>query len=83
MRLIYNVTLISAVIRLCALVTQACLTLCDPMDCNPPGFSVRGILQAKIQEWVAISSSRGSSLHLGIEPASPVSPALAGRFFYH
>ena len=51
----------TAVIRLCALVAQACLTLCDPMDCNPPGFSVRGILQAKIQEWVAKPSSRESS----------------------
>ena len=35
--------------------------LCDPMDCGPPGFSVHGISQAKILEWVAISSSRGSS----------------------
>ena len=37
------------------LVTQLCLTLCDPMDCSPPGFSVHGILQARILEWVAIS----------------------------
>ena len=43
------------------LVTQLCLTLCDPMDCSPPGSSVHGILQARIVEWVAISSSRGSS----------------------
>ena len=40
---------------------QSCLTLCDPMDCSPPGFSVHGIHQARILEWVAISSSRGSS----------------------
>ena len=40
---------------------QSCPTLCDPMDCSPPGFSVRGILQARILEWVAMSSSRGSS----------------------
>ena len=40
---------------------QLCLTLCDPMDCSPPGSSVHGILQARILEWVAISSSRGSS----------------------
>ena len=33
----------------------SCLTLCDPMDCSPPGFSVPGILQARILEWVAIS----------------------------
>ena len=40
---------------------QSCLTLCDPMDCGPPGSSVYGILQARILEWVAMSSSRGSS----------------------
>ena len=40
---------------------QLWLTLWDPMDCSPPGFSVRGILQARILEQVAISSSRGSS----------------------
>ena len=34
--------------------------LCDPMDCSPPGFSVHGIFQARILEWVAISFSRGS-----------------------
>ena len=43
------------------LVAQSCLTLCDPMDCSPPGSSVRGIFQASILEWVAISFSRGSS----------------------
>ena len=43
------------------LVTQSCLTLCDPMDCSPPGSSVHGILQAKILEWVAMPFSRGSS----------------------
>ena len=39
----------------------SCPTLCDPMDCSPPGSSVLGILQARILEWVAISFSRGSS----------------------
>ena len=34
---------------------------CDPMDCNPPGSSVHEISQARILEWVAISSSKGSS----------------------
>ena len=38
-----------------------CLTLCDPMDCNPPGCSVCRILQARILEWVTISFPRGSS----------------------
>ena len=42
-------------------VTQSCPTLCDPVDCNLPGSSVHGILQARILEWVAISFSRGSS----------------------
>ena len=43
------------------LVAQSCPTLCDPMDCSPPGFSVHEILQAIILEWVAISFSRWSS----------------------
>ena len=42
-------------------VAQSCLTVCDPSDCSPPGSSVHGIVQARIQEWAAISSSRGSS----------------------
>ena len=42
-------------------VAQSCLTLCDPMDCSPPGSSVHGILQARILEWVAIPFSRESS----------------------
>ena len=37
---------------------QSCPTLCDPMNCSPPGFSVHGISQARILEWVAISFSR-------------------------
>ena len=40
---------------------QSCLTLYDPMDCSLPGSSVHGILQARILEWVAMPSSRGSS----------------------
>ena len=38
-------------------VTQLCLTLCDPMDCSLPGFSVHGIFQARVLEWGAISFS--------------------------
>ena len=41
------------------LVTQSCLTLCDPVDCSPPGSSVHGILQARVLEWVAIPFPRG------------------------
>ena len=40
---------------------QSCLTLYDSLDCSPPGSSVHGILQARILEWVAMPSSRGSS----------------------
>ena len=43
------------------LVTQSCPTLCDPLDCSLPGFSICGIFQARILEWIAISFSRGSS----------------------
>ena len=42
------------------LVAQSCPILCDRMDCSLPGFSVQGILQARIREWVAIPFSRGS-----------------------
>ena len=42
-------------------VAQLCPTICDPVDCNLLGFSVHGILQARILEWIAISFSRGSS----------------------
>ena len=42
-------------------VAQSCSTLCNPVDCSPPGSSVHGILQARILEWAAISFSRGSS----------------------
>jgi len=57
-------------------VTQSCPTLCDPMDCSLPGFSIHGILQARILEWVTISFSRGSS-YPGIEPRSPSLEAAA------
>ena len=50
------------------------------MDRSLPGSSVHGILQARILEWVAISFSKGSS-DPGIEPKSPMSPALGSRFF--
>ena len=42
-------------------VTQSCPTLSDPMDCSLPGSSIHGIFQARVLEWVAISSSKGSS----------------------
>ena len=61
-------------------VTQLCPTLCDPMDYSLPGSSVHGIFQARILEWVAMHSSRGSSLPKD-QPASLMSPALAWGFF--
>ena len=63
-----------------ATLLKLCLTLCEPMDCSSPGFSVHRILQAGILEWVAIPFSRGSYKPT-IEPTSLVSPALAGVFF--
>ena len=45
----------------CCLVAKSSPTLCDPMDCSPPGSSVHGISQARILEWVAISFPRESS----------------------
>ena len=61
-------------------VTQLCPTLCDSMDYSLPASSVRGILQARILEWVAIPFSRGSSRPRD-RTMSLTSPAFAGRFF--
>ena len=46
--------------QLLLFVTQSCPAVCDSLNCNPPGSSVHGILQARILEWVAIPFSRGS-----------------------
>ena len=51
-------------------VAQSCLTLCNPMDCSPPGSIVHGILQARILEWVAIPSP-GDLPYPRIEHGSP------------
>ena len=65
-----------ACVRAC-LVAQSCPTLCDPVDCSPPGSSAHGILQARILEGVAISFSRGSS-----RPRDPTQVScIAGRHF--
>ena len=63
-------------------VAQSCPTLCNPVDCSLPGFSVHGILQARILEWAAISFFRGSSRrrdrirvsHNGGRSFKPLSP---------
>ena len=59
------------------LVTQLCLTLCDPVDCSLPGFSPHGLLKARILGWVAMPSSRGSSQPRDRTPVTRI----AGRFF--
>ena len=57
----------------------SCVQVCHPMDCSPPGSFVHGILQARILEWVAISSSRGSS-----QPKDRTWVSyIAGEFFTH
>ena len=63
----------------CVSVTLSCLTLCDPINCSPPGFSVHGILQARILEWIAMASSRGSSQPRDWAWVS----SIVGRLFYH
>ena len=57
-----------------------CPTLCDPLDCSPPGFSVHGVFKARILEWVSISYSRGSSRPREQAHVS-MSLVLAGGFF--
>ena len=58
------------------LVTQSCLTLCDPVDCSSPDSSVHRILQARVLEWVAMPFSRGSSWPRDQTQVS----CIAGRF---
>ena len=60
-------------------VTQSCLTRCDPIDCSPPGSSVRGILQARTLEGVTLPSPRGSSRHRGWTCVS----CIGGWILYH
>jgi len=59
---------------------QLCTTLCDPMDYSLPGSSVRGILQARILEWVACPPP-GDLPDPGLEPVSLPSPVLVDVFF--
>ena len=56
-------------------VAQSYPALCNPIDCSPPGFSVHGIFQARILEWVAMPSAPGYLPYSKIKPTSPVSPA--------
>ena len=56
-------------------VAKSCPTICDPMDCSPPGSSVHGILQAGILEWVTFPSP-GDLPNPGVKLESLMSPAL-------
>ena len=59
---------------------QSCLTLCDPMDCNPPGSSDHDILQARILEWIGCLPPENLP-DPEFKPACPVSPQLQTDFF--
>ena len=69
------------VVAVCAKSLQLRLTLWDPLDCSLPGSSLHGIVQARILEWVAISSSRGSSWPRNRTCTSCIASCIAGRFF--
>ena len=77
--LLCRLCLVSLRCCFCSSVTQSCLTLYS-VACSPPGFSVHGIFQARILEWVAVSSFRGSSWSRNWTHVS-ASPAFAGGFF--
>ena len=64
---------------MCAQPLQSRPTLCDSMDCSPPGSSVHGIFQARILQWVSMSFSRGSSPPMGRNCIS----CITVRFFTH
>ena len=55
---------------------QSCPTLCDPIDCSPPGSPVPGILQARTLEWVAISFSNARKWKVKVKSLSRVQPAV-------
>ena len=63
----------------CSLVAQSYPTLCHPIDCNPPGSSVHGILQAQILEWLPIPFSRGIFPTQGSNPCV----LLCRQILYH
>ena len=67
-----------------ALVALSCQTLCNPMDCSPPGTSVHGmlILQTKILKWITMPFSKGSSRHKDLTHVSYVS-CIGTQVLYH
>ena len=66
--------------KLVGVLTQPCLTLCDPMDCSPPGSTVQGISRQEYWSGLPLPSP-GVLPDPGIEHTSPAFPALAGIFF--
>ena len=66
----------------CARLLQSCLTLCEPVNCSPLDSFVHGILQARILEWAAMPSSRGSPWP-GDQTLDSCVSCIAGRFFTH
>ena len=76
-RLVLNQNQSDSTCSYCCSVTNSCPTLCDPMDCSLPYSFVRGVFQARILEWIAISFSRGSCWPRNQTWVS----CTAGRFF--
>ena len=76
----YLLNRLSEILKSESEVAQSCPTLCDPMDCSPPGSSVHGILRARILEWVAISFSRGSSRPRDQTQVSRIAGSHQGRW---
>ena len=68
-------------VRSVCAVAQSCLTLCNPLDCNPLGSFVHGVYQARILEWVAISFCRGTSPTQGSKLRLLHPPCIASGFF--
>ena len=61
--------------------SQLCLTLCNPLDCSPPGSSGHSILQARTLEWFAMPSSRGFASPNNQTHISCIISCIAGVFF--
>ena len=74
---LYFILFLGSPLKVQVLVTQLCLTRCNPTDCNLPGSSVHGILQVRILEWLAFPYSKGSSQPRDWTRVS----CIAGRFF--
>ena len=66
----------------CCMLTRLVMSVCDPVDCSPLGSSVHGILQARLLEWVAMPSFRGSSKPRDRTQVSHV-PCISRQVLYH